>query len=197
MWLRIALFYDVGYLARPLVSYRRHDAMETLRLPRAERLEQSYLAKMLVIEKYPQRVPDVEALRRQISEEYQGRSLAQARWALEEGRPDVASEYLKVTLAVGWHRGVEGAASISDQLIAALAGPVSTSGCREALEAKLGETEAQARAAETRVEELARAVAERDQVIGAMGATLAWRTARRWWWMKDAARRVVGRDPAR
>jgi glycosyltransferase involved in cell wall biosynthesis len=198
MWLRIALFYDVGYLARPLVRYRRHDAMETLRLPRWDRLEQSYLAKALVLDRYRDRVPDVETLRRQVAGEYRDRALAQARRALEEGRPGVASEYLKVMLAVCRHgSGLDGHGAIADEIVAGLTGPAWAPGWRDALEARALSGEARAARAEAQAAELARALDERDRVIGAMAATRAWRTARRWWWVKDAARRLFGQERSR
>lgn len=98
MWLRIALFYDVGYLTRPLVRYRFHDGMETARFSWCEQLEQAYLAKTLVMEKYPDRVPDVDHLRRRLSQEYRDRALAQARKQIEQRQPGLAGEYLRVAL---------------------------------------------------------------------------------------------------
>jgi glycosyltransferase involved in cell wall biosynthesis len=105
MWLRIALFHDVGYLTQPLVRYRFHDGMETARFPLCQQLEQAYLAKTLVMEKYPERVPDVDPLRRRLSQEYRDRALAQARRELGQGRPGSAGEYLRVALVVSERRG--------------------------------------------------------------------------------------------
>jgi glycosyltransferase involved in cell wall biosynthesis len=100
MWLRIALFYDVGYLASSLVHYRRHDGMATAQFSRCQKLEQAYLAKMLVMEKYPDRVPEVEWLRSRISEEYRDDAFALARTELAEGRPGLAREFLRLALGV-------------------------------------------------------------------------------------------------
>ena len=100
MWLRIALFHDVGYLTQPLVRYRFHDGMETARFSWCQQLEQAYLAKTLVMEKYPDRVAGVDRLRRRLSQEYRDRALAQARTQLDQGRPGPAGDYLRVALAV-------------------------------------------------------------------------------------------------
>jgi glycosyltransferase involved in cell wall biosynthesis len=168
MWLRVALFYDIGYLAQPLVRYRRHDAMETARFSRWQQLEQSYLAKMLALEKFPDRVPDVEALRRRISEDYRDRTLAHARTELEAGRSGPAGEYLSVMLAV------------CDRL-------------RDGLEARLREAEARAESAVTRVEELGRTLDGRDRLIDAMLQTRVWRTAQKWWSVKHVAGQLLRR----
>ncbi len=100
MWLRIALFYDVGYFTQPLVRYRFHDRMETARFSLWQQLEQAYLAKTLVLEKHPDRVPDVDRLRRRLAQEYRDRALAQARKQLAQGQRDPAGEYLRVALVV-------------------------------------------------------------------------------------------------
>jgi glycosyltransferase involved in cell wall biosynthesis len=63
MWMRIALFYDVAYLSRPLAKYRCHAGNETGNFLNTTReLEQYFMAKKLVLEKHPERVVDSESL---------------------------------------------------------------------------------------------------------------------------------------
>jgi glycosyltransferase involved in cell wall biosynthesis len=109
MWLRIGLFYDVGYLTQPLIRYRFHDGMETARFSLPEELEQAYLAKTLVLEKYPDRVPGVDRLRRQLTRSYRDRALAQVRTELPGGPADLAPEYRRLALMVCDRRGGRGA----------------------------------------------------------------------------------------
>lgn len=54
MWMRIALFYDVAYLAAPLVQYRYHESNLTRRFVDLD-LIHVYLAKKMILEKYPGR----------------------------------------------------------------------------------------------------------------------------------------------
>ena len=147
--------------------------METARFTRWQQLEQSYLAKMLALEKYPDRVPDVDALRRRISEDYRDRALGHARKELEEGRPGPAGEYLRVMLAV-CESMRHGHGS-------------------DALEARLREAEARAESARARVEELGRALDGRDRLIDTMLQTRVWRTAQKWWSVKHAAGQLLRR----
>jgi Glycosyl transferase family 2 len=173
MWMRIALFYDVGYLARPLVCYRRHDAMETETLSWSRQLRQGYLAKMLALEKYPERVSDAEALRTQIAREYRDRALARMQAALDAGDPVAAGEYLAVALDV--RSRLQDRRPAADDVQAA----------REIFSALHGKP------AGSRVEELTRTLADRDRTIGAMTRTRAWRTTLRWWALSRAVRRLL------
>jgi glycosyltransferase involved in cell wall biosynthesis len=182
MWMRIALFHDVGYLARPLLSYRRHEAMETEAFPTSRQLEQAYLAKMRVLDKHSDRMPDVEALRSRIAREYRDRALGRMRQALDTGRPIPAAEYLAVALGVragGREAGDHDVAAVRE-IFEALGGGAHDVPLREAAE--------RAQAAEIRIRELAREIDERDRTIEAMTRTRVWRAARAWWDLK----RMVG-----
>lgn len=66
MWLRLALFYDIGYLPQPLVKYRWHENNETHNFLGVRDLEHAHRAKMLVLEKYAEFIPDVEDLKAQV-----------------------------------------------------------------------------------------------------------------------------------
>jgi glycosyltransferase involved in cell wall biosynthesis len=175
MWMRIALFHDVGYLARPLLRYRRHGAMETEAFPTSRQLEQGYLAKMLVLDKHPDRVPDVDARRSRIACEYRDRALGRMRHALETGRPILAAEYLAVALGVRTRRREAG-----DDDVAAVRDIFETLRGGERGEAAWREM------AEIRIRELAREIDERDRTIEAMTRTRVWRAARAWWALKRA-----------
>jgi glycosyltransferase involved in cell wall biosynthesis len=78
MWLRLALFYDIAYLPETLVKYRRHDANETLNFLEVKELEHSHRAKMRVLEKYPDRIPYTEALKREVNQHYKQQALDSA-----------------------------------------------------------------------------------------------------------------------
>jgi len=183
MWMRIALFHDVGYLARPLVRYRRHDAMETETFATSRQLEQAYLAKMLVLDKHPDRVSDVEALRSRIAREYRDRALDRMRHALDCRRPIPAAEYLAVALAVR-----AGGREAVDDDVAAVGAIFETLRGGETFEAAWREAAGRAEAAEIRIRGLAREIEERDRTIEAMTRTRVWRMARAWWALKRALR---------
>ena len=52
IWMRIALFYDVGYLIEPLVQYRQHANMETANFAGVKELEHASGAKKAVSAEY-------------------------------------------------------------------------------------------------------------------------------------------------
>jgi hypothetical protein len=62
MWLRLALYADVGFVADSLVDYRRHDDMETNRFLGVDGLSHELAAKRRVLDRHPDRVPDGRAL---------------------------------------------------------------------------------------------------------------------------------------
>jgi len=67
MWMRIALTWDVAYLGEPRVEYRWHGRNETFNFyPRSRGVKQCIAAKRLLIEKYPDRVPNLEVQRESI-----------------------------------------------------------------------------------------------------------------------------------
>lgn len=94
MWMRMAAFYDVGYLLRPLVKYRRHPGMESMAFRGAREIEQGYRAKMLFLEKCGDRLPDVAALRAQVAGEYRWLAMEGARRCQGETEVGEALRYL-------------------------------------------------------------------------------------------------------
>lgn len=177
MWLRMALFHDVGYLTHPLVHDRRHAQMETEQVPDSRQFEQSYLAKLLPLEKSPGHGPVVDALRARIAHEYRDRALARMGEELAAGHHARAGEYLAVALGV-YLRGGPG-----------------TDGGDAAAVRRIFETlrAEDTVAAETRAADLARALEDRDRAIDAMTRTRTWRIGRAWWRLREA---ITGRpDP--
>lgn len=75
MWLRIALFYEVAYISKPLLKYRLHEKNETFNFKELDELEQYYLGKMLVLEKYPDRIPEYQQTKSRIALEYEQQAL--------------------------------------------------------------------------------------------------------------------------
>ncbi len=53
MWMRLSLFYDVAYLAEPLMKYRFHESNMTKKYYELD-LIHIYLCKKMLVEKYPQ-----------------------------------------------------------------------------------------------------------------------------------------------
>lgn len=77
MWLRLSLYYDVAYLGAPLVKWRWHKANESHQFWGTPRwLEQDALARMLVLESHPERIPSVEKLTAEVKHIMGRRALA-------------------------------------------------------------------------------------------------------------------------
>lgn len=106
MWLRVSLHFDVAYLTEPLIRYRRHDANETLSFAGPHELDHYYMAKSLVLDKYPAKVEDADALRKQVAENYAAEALEQARLRAAAGDVETARGYL--SRAVEFHRRAYG-----------------------------------------------------------------------------------------
>lgn len=179
MWLRIALFHDVGYLARPLVRYRRHHAMETDKSPWSRQLEQGYLAKMLALTKYPDRVPGGEAVRARVTRDYRERALDRMRQALAAGDPVTAGEYLAVAVRVCTRDGDAGGDDLA--ALRRIFDTLAKAPSDDTIEAARGD-------AEVRVRQLAQEVDDRERMIQAMRRTRAWRAAELWWSLKRSVR---------
>lgn len=94
MWLRLAMFYDIAYLPEGLVKYRRHDSNETLNFLGVKELRHSYLAKMRVLDKYPERVSNVQGVKSKLTCWYKEQTLAQAIDLCREQRTEEAKPYL-------------------------------------------------------------------------------------------------------
>lgn len=101
MWLRIAAFYDVAYLAEPLMSYRWHADNETNNFVKSVRgLEQVYSAKRIVLDKFPARIPRAKELKASIGREYGTVALHQVYHYYHQGQLDRARQYLSFVLRV-------------------------------------------------------------------------------------------------
>lgn len=118
MWLRIALFHDVGYLVEPLVKYRRHAANETNNFLAVKELEHRYAAKRLVLRKYPTHVQDLEALEPQLVEQYIGLALQRAAECFRQQQSEEARQYLAMAVELhGDSKGESAAAAYRDWLL--------------------------------------------------------------------------------
>ncbi len=85
-WMRIAVFYDVAYLAAPLIKWRWHKGSLTSQHIKkeggtgvtAEGLYEQLLAKQMVLERYGRRIPQVAVLKRLVRQEIRNRVVLQA-----------------------------------------------------------------------------------------------------------------------
>ncbi len=86
-WMRIAVFYDVAYLASPLIKWRWHKgSLTSQHITKEERgtgvtadsLCEQLMAKRLVLEQYGQWIPDAAALKRMVRQETRNRVVHQA-----------------------------------------------------------------------------------------------------------------------
>ena len=94
MWMRIALSYDIAYLVETLVKYRRHAGMETANFLGVEELEHSYRAKLLILEKHPDRIQEADTLKRNVVKEYKQQALAKAIHHYRERQYAQARQYV-------------------------------------------------------------------------------------------------------
>jgi glycosyltransferase involved in cell wall biosynthesis len=101
MWMRIAAFHDVGYVLRPLVQYRRHEGMASMAFRGAREIEQGYRAKMLLLEKAGDRLPDAAALRARVAAEYQRMAVEGARRCERGPEAGEALRYLALAREAG------------------------------------------------------------------------------------------------
>ncbi len=112
MWMRIALFYDVAYLAKSLVKYRRHERNETLNFVGVTELEHYYRAKKVVLEKYAERIHNSDALRLKVAQQYKQQALEQALNHYRQGQYAMAREYL--AFAIDVHRTIADQTSVDE-----------------------------------------------------------------------------------
>lgn len=117
MWMRMAAFYDVGYLVRPLVQYRRHGGMETQNFRGARELEQGYRAKMLALSKVGSRLPDADAVRSHVIGEYRYLAVERGRQVEAAGDAGEALRYRVLAREI-WTDGAraDGAPADADAL---------------------------------------------------------------------------------
>ena len=98
MWLRLALFYDVAYLVEPLLKYRWHPSNETHRFKGLAGLKQSYQCKMMVLDKFPQKVSDYQAQKNQVTRDYEQQTLDHIWYHYRRQEFVEAKEYLHYAL---------------------------------------------------------------------------------------------------
>lgn len=98
MWLRIALFFDVAYLAQPLIQYRWHGKNESINFKGAQELAQWYQAKLIALQKYPDRVPNYQKLRLQIAKAFETQALEQAVVHYQHKQFNMARQYLHLAV---------------------------------------------------------------------------------------------------
>lgn len=85
MWLRLALWYDVYYLIKPLVKYRRHEANETLNFSGIKEIEQAFQARALALEKAADRLPGAAQLRADVINNHMRMAVDRAIERYEQG----------------------------------------------------------------------------------------------------------------
>lgn len=100
MWLRLALFYDIGYLNDPLIKYRWHENNETLNFRGVKDLEHAYRAKMLILDKHPELLPNVGKLRDKVMEMYKQQTLDHILHHHRLREHDKAKQYLAFALEI-------------------------------------------------------------------------------------------------
>jgi glycosyltransferase involved in cell wall biosynthesis len=100
MWLRMSLFYDIAYLISPLIKYRRHDANETLKFTGVKELKHALNAKLLILEKYPEQIPDASELRSKVSRDIQQQALDQAFEAYQRRDVTNTKDYLSLAVEI-------------------------------------------------------------------------------------------------
>ena len=187
MWLRLVLCGDAGFLAAPLVRCRRRSAS----CSPARDLEQTYLATTLAMDKHPDRVPGLDAWRRRVAESCRDEAMVCARAALAAGQAGLAGEFVRVALIAGQGLTADDGAASARRIVGALGvggGAGVATAAREIPAATPG--------APARLDELRRAVDERERVIRAMVGTRVWRAAQTWWSVKQSARGAIERGAA-
>ncbi len=96
MWMRVAVFFDVGYFIEPLVKYRRHEGNETLKFLGAAELEHAYRAKRLLLGKCRRHIPGAELVEAELARQYWELAMREARIKRESGDDLEAWRYLQV-----------------------------------------------------------------------------------------------------
>ncbi len=146
MWLRAALYFDVGYLIEPLVSYRRHHANETLKFMGVEEIRHGYKAKALAIEKCRDRLPDYATLSQQLVLNTRSSAVTFGLECLKSGEFEKAVECLLFIDQLDSVHPVAGQAKIAPALDAAF---------RSTFHAQLPEERAKEEALRNALEEIA------------------------------------------
>ncbi|HEY8223911.1 MAG TPA: glycosyltransferase [Pyrinomonadaceae bacterium] len=96
MWMRICLFFDIAYIKEPLLKYREHDRNESRNFyDHVKNLKEHLLFRILILDKFPQRIPAARELRRSVRREYSQQALSLANHHYSHGRFDSAKALLK------------------------------------------------------------------------------------------------------
>lgn len=100
MWMRSCLFYDLAYIDEPLLKYREHDANESRKFyDHLPLLKEKLLFRTILIDKFPERVPQARALRRKIERDYSEQALDLANHHYSNRRYETAKALLKFSAA--------------------------------------------------------------------------------------------------
>ncbi len=89
MWMRMLLFYDIACIGSPLVKYRVHATSASSSwgdYTSYPYLKEHYLAARMIFEKYKDRIPQVDTLKKQVSFVFADRALTCACIDFNEGR---------------------------------------------------------------------------------------------------------------
>ena len=96
MWMRICLFHNIGYLSEPLLDYREHDGNESLNFyDHTENLKQHFLAKTVLLDRFPGQVPRCKEMRARMRREYGEKALSLAAHHYSHGRYDMAKALIQ------------------------------------------------------------------------------------------------------
>ena len=100
MWMRIALFNDIAYLAEPLVTHRPRNENGATHATGVEALKQHYLAKRIVLDDYTARIQGIDTFRSRLVQEYTQQALQQARHHYRQQQYEEAKGYLAFAVDV-------------------------------------------------------------------------------------------------
>jgi hypothetical protein len=100
MWMRMMLFYDVGCVGERLVDYRLHDLMTSTAISdenglNVPGLQEHFLACRMVMEKYPDRIPNRKQFKKRVATAFAMRAATRGVRFLRGGKPGQAMAYLK------------------------------------------------------------------------------------------------------
>ncbi len=86
MWIKMSLFYDVGYIADPLIELREHPGQDSWRFLKGYRsIEQSYTATVTALADCEARLPELGERRRQFERKFIDRVAADAAQLSQSG----------------------------------------------------------------------------------------------------------------
>jgi hypothetical protein len=100
MWMRMLLFYDVACIGERLVDYRLHGMMTSTAINDAEGLnipglQEHFLACRIVMDKYPERIPNWKQLNKKVANAFGIRAATKAIRLLRSGDLAQCMAYLK------------------------------------------------------------------------------------------------------